>query len=107
MTEINLFRRARETAVVFVESAAALFLIRRHLQQRRFPFVYLDGEARRPERARQAARFGKQRAACCCLLTGTATPAAGAASLVSGVGNVVFYDACRDSNSANVGRWIK
>ena len=104
---LSKFRRSRERSVVFVENPDALFLIRRHLQHKRFPFVYLDGEGRRSERIRQAARFGKRGGGAVCLLTSTNTPASGAASLISGVDNVVFFDVCWDSSSANVGRWIK
>ena len=93
--------------MLFVENPDALFLIRRHLQRKRFPFVYLDAEGRRSERIRQAARFGKRGGGAVCLLASTATPASGAASLISGVDNVVFFDVSLDSSSSNVGRWIK
>ena len=104
---LSLSRRSGEKSVVFVENPDALLLLRRHLQRQRFPFVYLDGEGLRSERVRQAARFGKRGGGAVCLLTSTATPASGAANLISGVDNVVFFDVCWDSSSANVGRWIR
>jgi superfamily II DNA/RNA helicase len=92
---------------VFCENADMLLLLRRHLQRRRFPFVYLDGDCRRAERTRQMSRFAKHDGDAVCLLSGVSTSPAGAASIVSNVDNVVFYDGCWRMASDDVEKWMR
>ena len=93
--------------MVFCEDSDMLLLLRRYLLSIRFPFVYVDGEVRLTERARQIARFSRPQNDAICLLTAASTPSKGAADTISGVSHVVFYDVERGMTTASVAKWIR